>query len=171
MKSSSLRHSKGKSLVSRRSSPIHDTFDHGLSNLELVALQKAWRMLEPKLRKLSTDIIMDLYSEHYEIMDKFRDEDGKLCNYELINHSIWLLHLYGSIINNKVDPFKTKKILEPLIEKLKMYSMDVNSVNLQLDCTKKYIFSELRNSISPTSVEAFSKLNQTIVKYVHKKLN
>lgn len=63
-------------------------------------------------------------------MEKFRDERGRLCNYELINHSIWLLRLYGSIINNKVDQFKTKKILEPLIEKLKKYSMNVDSVNV-----------------------------------------
>lgn len=63
-------------------------------------------------------------------MEKFRDESGKLCNYELINHAIWLLRLYGAIINNKLDPFKTKKILEPLIEKLKKYSMNVYSINV-----------------------------------------
>nr|XP_014095087.2 uncharacterized protein LOC106620939 [Bactrocera oleae] len=171
MKLSSQIRTNVKPLVARRSASIFDALNPSLTNLELLALQKAWRILEPKLRTLSTDILMDLYSEHYEIMEKFRDERGKLCNYELINHSIWLLRLYGSIINNKVDQFKTKKILEPLIEKLKKYSMNVDSVNLQLDCTTKFIFAELRNALSPTTMEAFNKLNKTIIKYVHIKLS
>ncbi|XP_039971177.1 uncharacterized protein LOC120782772 [Bactrocera tryoni] len=171
MKRSPQNRTHAKPLISRRSASIFDALNPSLTNLESLAMQKAWRILEPKLRSLSTDILMNLYSEHYEIMEKFRDESGKLCNYELINYATWLLRLYGSIINNKVDPIKTKKILEPLIEKLKKYSMDVDCVKLQLEGIKHFIFAELRNALSPTSIEAFNKLHNTIIRYVYIKLN
>lgn len=44
-------------------------------------------------------------------------------------------------------------------------------LQLQLDCTKKYIFAELSNALSPTTVEAFNKLNKTIINYVSIKLS
>lgn len=45
--------------ISRRTTLIFDSISHGMTNLEFLALQRSWRILEPKLRSLSADILME----------------------------------------------------------------------------------------------------------------
>uniref|UniRef100_W8BDD0 Uncharacterized protein n=1 Tax=Ceratitis capitata TaxID=7213 RepID=W8BDD0_CERCA len=159
-----------KSSLSLRKSSNFDALNSGFTNLELIALQKAWSTIEPRLRQLSTEILTDLFSEHYEIMDKIRDDDGKLCNFEVINHIYWLLLLYGTIIKHNLTPMKTRKVVEPLTVQMGKYAMDLNSINIQLDCIKKHLLAKLAFALSPTTVAAFDRLNKNIIKHIFFKI-
>lgn len=92
------------------------------------------------LISILTNFYFSLFSEHYEIMDKIREDDGKLCNFEVINHIYWLLLLYGTIIKHNLTPMKTRKVVEPLTVQMGKYAMDLNSINVCTLHNSKFIF-------------------------------
>ncbi|XP_053952406.1 uncharacterized protein LOC128859397 [Anastrepha ludens] len=135
------------------------------SDCEIISLQNAWRIIEPKIRRLSKEIPVDLYVTNCELIENFRDQNGKISRYDLINYTYRLLRVYGKVIKCNVDPLQTSKILEPFVKLHSKYSTDIANIKPQLDYIQIHIFSELSSHLSPTTVGSFDKLTKFMLHY------
>ncbi|XP_073816974.1 uncharacterized protein [Musca autumnalis] len=138
----------------------------GFSPTEISSLRNGWRLIKQRFAYHSKQIFMQFFQEHEQMLERFRNREGKFNMNRLHQHPQELLQTYGSLIEEGLDnSIYTNVLMTDISQRHRMFGVTYDDVKLHTDHITYYILEFLEKIISPTFVSGLQKCSGLITAY------
>ncbi|XP_054747758.1 uncharacterized protein LOC129253418 [Anastrepha obliqua] len=149
-----------KALEPYDTKPIENDF--GLTSTEVLSLKAGWAMIKKKQHQASLSTYVNLFTEHYDLYELFRDPQGHLNVQLAALHQKMVLHVFQLVIEHLNDARFVRSLLKDVASKHKKVPVSNYQWQLYTNQVKRYFVDTLSNFSSPSYVQALDKLVDTI---------